>query len=367
MPYNWQLPDWPHFHYDLPSIEDNLYLFAEKIGHISAALNTLPQNSQLETLIDILVTEALKTSEIEGEYLSPVEVKSSIRNNLGLNEVPENIKDQRAAGIGQLMIDVRKTYMEPLTKEKLWQWHQMLLSSANDITIGGWRTHNEPMQVVSGALGRQRIYYEAPPSSRVPEEMENFITWFNKTAPGGQHEIKKPPVRAALIYLYFESIHPFEDGNGRIGRALAEKSLSQGLGRPVLLSLSRTIEKNKKAYYAALETAQQDNEVTSWMQYFVQVCVDAQSEAAEEIDFTLKKGLFFNRHQAGLNPRQLLVVRRMLEEGPKGFEGGMSASKYMAITKSSKATATRDLQDMAEKAIFLPIGGGRSTRYQLIL
>jgi Fic family protein len=367
MPYNWQLPDWPKFRYDPMLVEDNLYLFAEKIGQISATLNALPADLQLEALIDTLVAEALKTSEIEGEYLSQSDVKSSIRNNLGLNSVPENIKDKRAAGIGQLMIDVRKAYVDLLTKEKLWQWHEMLLSFAPGISSGNWRTHNEPMQVVSGALGKQKIHYEAPPSSKVPAEMEAFINWFNDTAPGGKAGINKPPVRAALTHLYFESIHPFEDGNGRIGRALAEKALAQGIGRPILLSLSRTIERNKNAYYEALESAQKDNEVSKWVQYFVQVCVDAQTEAVNEIGFTMKKGQFFNRHRHHLNSRQLTVIRRMLEEGPRGFDGGMNAAKYIGIAKTSKATATRDLQDLTEKGILDPIGGGRSTRYQLVL
>ena len=365
--YNWQQKDWPNFTYSLPAVEDDLFLFAEKTGHITGVLKALPEETQMEAIIDIMVAEAIKTSEIEGEYLSRKDVMSSIRNNLGLNKKPDQVKDKKAKGIGELMIDVRNTFKEILTKEKLFSWHTMLLGGSGDITVGAWRSHEEPMQVISGAMGKQKVHYEAPPSARVPEEMEQFIAWFNETGPGGKNEIKKASIRSAIAHLYFETIHPFEDGNGRIGRAIAEKALSQGIGRPVLLSLSRTIEKNKKAYYDALEKAQGSNEISSWVLYFVKTTLDAQIEAEEQIDFTLKKTKFFDRFKDQLNDRQLTVIKRMLEEGPKGFEGGMNAGKYVSITKTSKATATRDLQDLMEKNAFIVIGAGRSTRYQVNL
>jgi Fic family protein len=245
----------------------------------------------------------------------------------------------------------------------------MLLSYSSDIAAGHWRAHEEPMQVVSGATGKQKIHFVAPPSSRVPNEMEQFISWFNETAPGGSREMKKGPIRAAIAHLYFETIHPFEDGNGRIGRAIAEKALSQGAGRPVLMSLSNSIEANKKAYYDALERAQRSNEITDWIQYFVNTILTAQTEAETQIDFTLKKVKFFDRFKEKLNERQLKVIKRMLEEGPKGFAGGMNASKYGSITKVSKATATRDLQALLELGVLIPFGegGGRSTKYAVNL
>ena len=167
--------------------------------------------------------------------------------------------------------------------------------------------------------------------------------------------------------MYFETIHPFEDGNGRIGRAIAEKALSQTIGRPVVLSLSSTIEANKKNYYEALEKAQQSNEITRWVEYFVRISLAAQTEAEEQIDFTLKKTRFFDRYKDQLNERQLTVIKRMLEEGPKGFEGGMNARKYIGITKTSKATATRDMQQLMEIGAFILSGkaGGRSTSYRV--
>jgi Fic family protein len=245
----------------------------------------------------------------------------------------------------------------------------MLLRHDKNLESGLWRTHIEPMQVISGDVGKQKIHYEAPPSARVPKEMKQYISWFNDTAPGGNNEIKKVPVRSAIAHLYFESIHPFEDGNGRIGRAIAEKALSQGLGRPILMSLSRTIEANKTDYYNQLKKAQRSNEITHWINYFVKTIVAAQTEAEEEIDFILKKTKYFDRFRSKLSERQLKVIKRMLEEGPKGFVGGMNAGKYCTITKVSKATATRDLQLLLEIGAFSLVGeaGGRSTKYQVNL
>ncbi|MDR4497277.1 MAG: Fic family protein [Candidatus Scalindua sp.] len=367
MTYNWQQADWPEFTYDLTEVEDFLFSFAERVGSVSGLLKGLPEETQTETMIDMMVSEAIKTSEIEGEYLSRQDVLSSIRKNLGFNQNVERVKDKKAEGAAELMIDVRDTYAENLTEEKLFSWHTMIMKGSRKVKIGNWRTHKEPMQVISGRLGKQKVHYEAPPSKRVPDEMKRFIQWFNETGPGGPKEIKKPAVRSAVAHIYFETMHPFEDGNGRIGRAISEKALSQGVGRPILLSLSKTIEANRNAYYDALQVAQRSNVITPWINYFIHVILDAQEQTEEQIAFILKKTKFFDRFKGQLNERQLRVVRRMLEEGPAGFEGGMSARKYIAITHTSKATATRDLQDLAEKGAFIPSGGGRSTRYQVNL
>jgi Fic family protein len=241
----------------------------------------------------------------------------------------------------------------------------MLLKENKRINVGMWRSHEDPMQVISGSFGKEKVHFEAPPSSRISSEMNRFIRWFNDTAPGGINEIKKAPVRSAIAHLYFETIHPFEDGNGRIGRAIAEKALSQTLGRPVLLSLSRTIEADKKSYYNALERAQKSNEITLWINYFIHVILKSQEQAIRLVDFILKKSKFFDRFKQSLNERQIKVVRRMLDAGPDGFEGGINARKYMSITKASKATATRDLQNLSEMGVLVIEGGGRSTHYIL--
>jgi Fic family protein len=367
--YNWQLKDWPQFKYSLQNIEDELFAIAEKMGKVAGMLSSLPEGTQTEAIIDIMVSEAIKTSEIEGEYLSRKEVLSSIRKNLGLVSSPEYVADKKASGIGELMINVRNTYMEKLTEEKLFAWHRMLLRGTRGIQVGAWRTHEEPMQVVSGAIGKQKVHYEAPPSGQVPAEMNRFIRWLNETAPGSEREIKKAPVRSAIAHLYFETIHPFEDGNGRIGRAIAEKVLSQGMGRPVLLSISRAIEAKKNDYYDSLQKAQSSNEITEWINYFVKTILTAQTEAEELIDFSLKKTKYFARFKNDLSNRQHKVMLRMLEEGPNGFAGGMNASKYGSMANVSKATATRDLQDLLKIGALIPHGeaGGRSTKYRVNL
>ncbi|MEX0680300.1 MAG: Fic family protein [Balneolales bacterium] len=364
--YNWQQKDWPNFRYSLKGLEDILFSFAEKAGRISGLLQGLPEDTQQEAVINMMVAEAIKTSEIEGEYLSRKDVLSSIRKNLGLHG-QEQISDMRAAGLGELMLDVRNTWREPLTRKKLFDWHKMLLSGNERIQLGAWRSHSEPMQVVSGAMGKEKVHYEAPPSECVAEEMNRFIEWFNETAPVNKPEIQHAPVRSAVAHLYFETIHPFEDGNGRIGRAIAEKALSQGLGRPVLLSMSETIESNKKAYYSALQKGQRSNEITDWIHYFVDLVHKAQLRAEELIEFTLRKVKYFDRFDDLLNVRQKKVIRRMMDEGPEGFEGGMNARKYRGIAKVSKATATRDLQELVELGAIERIGksGGRSTSYRV--
>jgi Fic family protein len=367
MAFNWQQAEWPNFEFDLSLLEDKLYLFTEKTGLVSGIIKTLPEDTRIEAIIEIMVAEAIKTSEIEGEFLNRKDVMSSIKRALGLISKDEKINDKRSIGIGELMIDVRETFKSPLTRELLFEWHRMLLPESKGILVGAWRDHVEPMQVISGPMGKEVVHFEAPPSAKVPLEMDRFIDWFNSTGPGGKYEIKKAPVRSAIAHLYFESIHPFEDGNGRIGRMIAEKALSQGMGRPALLSLSKTIELKRSAYYDALKAGQSTLNITPWINYFVDVTLQAQLFAEEQIDFTLSKTKFFDKYNGKLNERQLKLVRKVFDEGPKGFEGGINTSKYVSITKSPKATATRDLQDLLTKGAIehLGTGGGRSTKYRL--
>lgn len=363
MKYNWQQKDWSNFQFKIDAVEDLLFDFAQRTGRISGVLEGLSETEQTEAMINLMVSEAIKTSEIEGEYLSRNDVMSSIRRNIGLNPDLPPTKDKRAEGVSELMVAVRNNFSKPLTSKMLFDWHSMLMKGNTQIKVGQWRSHQEPMQIVSGGIGREIVHFEAPPSKNVSTEMDGFIKWFNAS----DGEIKKPILRAAIAHLYFETIHPFEDGNGRIGRAVAEKALSQSIGRPVLFSLSKSIESNKNKYYDALKAAQRSNEITDWINYFVETVLDAQIDAEQEIEFTLNKTKFFDQHKDSLNERQRKVVRRMLEEGHQGFEGGMNARKYVSLAKTSKATATRDLQDLVQKQIFKPIGGGRSTKYEIVL
>ncbi len=365
MNYNWQQKDWTEFKYSIDTIEDNLYTFIEETGYINGLLQNLSKKNHTQTHIDILVAEILKTSEIEGEYLSRKDVLSSIKNNLGISAEEKNIKDVHAKGIATMVIDARKTFKEELSEKILFNWHEMIFPTATKIAIGTWRIHKEPMQVISGRLDKPTVHFEAPPSSLVSQEMIAFIEWFNNTAPSGSTPIKHAPIRSAIAHLYFVTIHPFEDGNGRIGRAIAEKALLQTLGHPLLISLSASIESERNTYYEALKEAQKSNKINNWLIYFLDVILKAQISSKELIDFTLKKTKFFDTYKNQLNERQLKVLNRMLKEGSGGFKGGMTAKKYMRITTISKPTATRDLQKLHELGVFQILGEGRNTSYQI--
>jgi Fic family protein len=365
--YNWEYKEWPNFKYSTKGLEKTLLQISRNEGKYDGIVNMLPENVKADAIIDLMVIEAIKSSEIEGEFYSRKDVLSSIKKNLGLHQKSLTIINKNAEGISKIMVDIRTSFAKPLTKAKLFEWHQMLFNTYTNIEVGKWRTHIEPMQIVSGAYGKQKVHFEAPPSRSLEKEMKGFIQWFNNTAPNGKQAIENSAVRAALVHLYFESIHPFEDGNGRIGRVLAEKVLSQGMKKPALLSLSATIEKNKKKYYAQLQVGQKNLNATQWVHYFVNTILKSQEYAEKQIEFTINKASFFDSYKAKLNARQLKAIKKIMEEGPDGFKGGLNATKYKSINKTSKATATRDLQELVELGIIIQTGGGRSTSYRLKL
>ncbi len=366
MLYNWQLPDWPRFRYDLAGLEPLFLEFAEKAGLLRGLLAGLDTDTRDDNALAQLVSEAVNTSAIEGERLNPDEVMSSICNQLGRNRQPVPVRDRRSEGVAALMLDVRKSYDKPLDKATLLRWHRLLFEgwAARDLTVGAYRAHEEPMQIVSCRSESDGIRFEAPPSAQVPSEMARFIGWYNDTAPGAPHAIVQPPVRAALCHLYFESIHPFEDGNGRIGRALTGKALAQHFGAPPLLPLSATLHKHRKAYYDALQASSTTNEVTGWVRTFMAMLIQSLNDVESELRFLLEKIRFFARFK-DLNARQVKVLTHMAREGSKGFAGGMTAAKYQAIAKTSKATATRDLTDLHIVGGLVRTGAGSGVRYSL--
>jgi Fic family protein len=367
MLYNWQQKDWLNFQYDEKALINTTLTFMETAGQSIGFLDGLTLADQEESLVSILVKEAIKTSAIEGELISRADVISSIRKNLGFKTPSFTIKDRRSEGIAILLVKSRETFEADLTEEIMFEWHKLLMQGNYMVKVGQWRTHQEPMQVVSGALGKEKIHFEAPPSLNVPSEMKTFINWFNATKPTGKIRIENPIIRSAIAHLYFETIHPFEDGNGRIGRIIAEKALAQGLKRPILMSLSTAIEAEKKAYYDALQKAQTSNKIQDWLHYFGETLLHAQQNFIQSIKFSLKKAAFFDTHKSLFNPEQAKVLSRMLEEGEDGFLGGMNARKYQSIAQVSKATATRHLQDLVEKEILIAKNSGRSTNYQVNL
>ena len=365
--YNWQLKDWRQFRYNEQEFTGIVMSFMAIAGESMGYIQNLSENDQAESVIDLLVKEAIKTSAIEGEFLSRLDLASSIRKNLGYPTPAYQIKDKRAIGIASLMVKARADFDSDLTEIQLLEWHKLLMLGNYTINSGQYRSHAEPMQVVSGAIGKEIIHFEAPPSANVYAEMQLFFDWFNDTKPGAKTPIPNLLIRAAIAHLYFETIHPFEDGNGRIGRIIAEKCLAQGLKRPLLMSLSTAIEADKKMYYTALKKAQQTNDVTAWIHYFAETILTAQQDFIATINFLVKKTAFFNTYQSQLNTAQTKVIKRMMENGEQIFEGGMNAKKYQIITQVSKATATRHLQDLVEKGILVSQQGGRSTNYQVNL
>ena len=265
-----------------------------------------------------------------------------------------------------MMVDLHRSFARPLSCEMLFRWHRSLLGGRGDIKVGHYRTSNEPMQIVSGPIHRPKVHFEAPPASEVTELMERFIAWFNRTSPDGSDSLAGL-TRAAIAHLYFESIHPFEDGNGRIGRAISEKALAQCLGRPSLVALAATILLRRKAYYAALEAASTGNEITSWISWFAGTTIEAQRRTLSRTEFLVDKRKLLDGLRGRLNGRQEKALLRMLREGPEGFVGGLSAGNYMAITKAAPATATRDLADMVAKGALGRTGERRHARYHLTI
>ncbi len=366
MKYNWQHPDWHNFLYDDTVIDSLCMEFALETGELKGLVDSLSAEIQQETILQFMINEAIKTSEIEGEFFSRQDLMSSIKKNLGIGDTFGQIRDKNAQGIGNLMVTVRNSYSEKLTEFTIKRCHSILMAYSKRVSTGDYRTADEPMQIVSGAFGKEIVHYEAPPSHQVPDEMKNFIKWYNNFEVKST-DIKNTLIKTSISHLYFESIHPFEDGNGRIGRAIAEKCLSESLNRPVLMSISSTIEKNKKRYYESLKQAQRTLEITDWILYFSELILESQKNAKQTVLFTLNKTKFIDQFKNQMNERQKKAVLKMFENGFVGFEGGMTAIKYVSINKTSRATATRDLTDLTEKYILLPSGEGRSRRYNLNL
>lgn len=365
MIYNWQQEGWPEFKYQLnDDIENSLIKIRESASKLEGYFSAMTEERKQQSLSVIMTEEAVSTSAIEGEFMSRIDVMSSIMHQLD-RTVPDYSKDIRAKGVSQMMMSVRENYDVQLSKYMLFNWHEMLMLGNNKVHAGVWRFQNEPMQIVSGSIGKEKIHFEAPASVQVADEMERFIHWFNESKPVRLKDQLNAPVRSAVAHLYFESIHPFEDGNGRIGRAISEKAIAEGLGYTPFISLSKIIESNKAKYYDELMRAQQTLEVSEWVMYFVQLVVEAFDYSFEVINWTVKKWQFFEKYDKELNSRQLKVISKMCETPV--FEGGMSAKKYMSIARTSKATATRDLQQLTEMGVLMPKGGGRSVRYELKL
>ena len=366
MKWNWQQSEWPEFSWKQARLLKAEALFLVEAGEYAGTAKHLGAEDREQLTVDAMSTEAVTTSEIEGEILDRSSVQSSIRRQLGLATDHRKI-GAAEQGVSEMMVDLHRTHAEPLSHDMLFRWHRMLTTGRRDLkNVGSYRTHVEPMQVVSGAIHDPKVHFEAPPSTSVSAEMSRFIDWFNRSAPGNAEPLPAL-TRAGIAHLYFICIHPFEDGNGRIGRAIAEKVLAQSLGHPTLTALAATILAKRNAYYAALEANNKHQEITPWLTWFAATVVEAQRRSIAMVDFLIDKTRLLDRLRDQLNERQKKAVLRMLREGPKGFEGGLSAGKYASITGASPATATRDLADLVAKHALVRSGEQRHTRYEIAI
>jgi Fic family protein len=366
MRWNWQQADWPSFSYDQAALEPLETRFLRASGEFLGVFRHVGPDDRDMLRIELIGEEAVKTSEIEGEALDRDSVQSSLRLQFGLEGDAGRIPPAER-GIAEMMVDLYLTFAGSLSHERLFDWHGMIMAGRRSIQrIGDYRRHVEPMQVVSGSAAAPKVHFEAPPSARMRVEMDAFLKWFNDSAPNGRRPLPAL-TRSGIAHLYFESIHPFEDGNGRIGRALSEKVLAQSLGQPSLIALADTIQKSRKGYYEMLERSNKENEITAWLIYFAETVLEAQSSTLGRVEFHIAKAKFHDRLRGRLNPRQEKAIARMFGEGTGGFKGGLSAENYIGITKASRATATRDLQDLVEKRALLRTGELKHTRYHLNL
>jgi Fic family protein len=364
MTWNWQRSDRPEFRWEAArlALAEKEFLIAG--GKLAGTVKHLGEEEREHVTVDSMSTEAVTTSEIEGELLDRASVQSSIRKQLGLAADKRNVRPAEQ-GVAEMTVNLFRSFAAPLSDRMLFGWHRMVMSGRRDLTdVGRYRTSREPMQVISGAIGKPKVHFEAPPSAQVPREMTRFIDWFNRTAPGGTEPLPAL-TRAGAAHLYFESIHPFEDGNGRVGRALAEKALAQSLGQPTLTALAATILARRKSYYDALEATSKQTEITRWLAWFAGITIDAQRRTLAMVEFLVDKARLFERLRGKMNERQEKALLRMFREGPDGFKGGLSAGKYATITGASPATTTRDLVDLVEKGALVRVGELRHTRYQL--
>lgn len=366
MAWNWELPGWPKFEWNPENLRTREKAFMENAAIAVGTMRHLGKDDREAVVIELLSSDALSTSAIEGEVLDRDSVQSSLRRQLGMSAAAFRSRPAEA-GIAEMMADLYRHPLAPITEERLFEWHRMVMNGRRDIAdIGSYRRHDEPMQIVSGAFGHQRVHFEAPPSDRLRVEMGKLIEWLERTAPEGPAPLAAL-TRAGIAHLWFESIHPFEDGNGRIGRAIADSALARAISTPTFSALSKSLLRHRKDYYAILEAVSTTLVLDDWLSWFADRALEAQESADELVRFLIEKTRFMDRLRGALNERQEKVLLRMLAEGPEGFTGGLSAGNYATITGAPPSTITRDLSDLVEKGALLRTGERKATRYRLNL
>ena len=363
MRWIWQLPDWPRYEWDRLRLQVLEHRFLHESGRRVGAAVHLTEDEREELRIEWLTAEAVETSAIEGEILDRDSVHSSIRRHFGLS-ADRGKASPAESGVAEMMVALYREFDRPLTHETMREWHRVLMRDRPELTVvGDYRHHSEPMQVVSGAIGRLRVHYEAPPSRAVPAEMEGFVSWYR--ASGSTGSSLPPLTRAGLAHLYFVHIHPFEDGNGRIARAVAQKALAESLGAPSVIALSRMISRHRRDYYDRLGSAGRSLVVTDWLVWFAETTLEAQVWSERRLIRSIEQRRLFERLAGQLNERQRKVLSRLFQEEPDGFKGGLSAGNYQRITGAAASSATRDLTDLVAKGALRRTGSRRHTRYWL--
>lgn len=364
MSYIHEATEWPHFRWNDERLAPRLAEVRHRQGRLIGRMESLGFDLRAEANLQTLTEEVIKSSEIEGEVLDRDQVRSSLARRLGMDIGGLIPADRNVEGVVEMMLDATQNYAAPLTADRLSAWHSALFptgrSGMTRITVGAWRTEaSGPMQVVSGPFGREKVHFEAPHAARLDAEMTGFLGWFETEAQ------LDPVVKAALAHLWFVTVHPFEDGNGRIARAIADLALARSENNAQrFYSMSAQIRLERKAYYDMLERTQKgDLDITPWLMWFLD-CLERAFEGAESIvGNVLRKARFWELHPGDqLNERQRKVVNRLLD----GFEGKLTSSKWAALTKSSQDTAGRDIDDLVKRGILVKNpGGGRSTSYAL--
>jgi Fic family protein len=362
--YIWERANWPNLTWDSPGLAPLIAQVSREQGRLLGRMEALGFDVRRQAHLTTLTEDVVRSSEIEGEKLDGGRVRSSIARRLGMDIGGYLPADRDVEGVVEMMLDATTHYAQRLDTDRLFGWHAALFptgrSGMEKITVGNWRTdENGPMQVVSGPIVRRKVHYEAPPATRVPREMKRFLAWFE--APGRTD----PLLTAGLAHLWFVTIHPFEDGNGRLARAIADMALARSEGSSQrFYSMSAQIRRERNEYYAALEHTQKGPlDVTHWQEWFLRCLQRAIAGSQETLSAVLEKAHFWERYaQESLNERQIKVLNRLLD----GFEGKLTTSKWAKLAKCSQDTAYRDILDLVQRgALQKDSGGGRSTSYSL--
>ncbi|MEQ1933409.1 MAG: Fic family protein [Fimbriimonadaceae bacterium] len=361
--YIHELKDWPNFVWDGKQLSERLVGVRHRQGLLLGRMSSLGFQLRNEAILENLTEDVLKSSEIEGEILERDQVRSSVARRLGLEIGGLVPSDRNVDGVVEMTLDATQLYAEPLSEGRLYQWHSALFPSGysgmHKITVGAWRGEaGGPMQVVSGPVGRERVHFEAPEAGRLAHEMSQFGAWFNEPGPSD------PVLKSGLAHLWFVTIHPFDDGNGRIARAISDMMLARSEGSPQrFYSMSAQIRVERQGYYNTLEATQRGTmDVTVWLNWFID-CFDRAIGGAEgKLVEVLRKARFWEAHsQANFNDRQRAMINRMLN----GFVGNLTTTKWATLTKSSQDTATRDISDLVSRGILVRVGAGRNSHYAL--